>query len=187
MALLFAIIFSSCKYFIHQEKKYFFFEKKCYNKCYVWRCGVKKELIDNLKYLGLSSIANIISAIKTAKYMKLGKDDVIMTVATDGARMYGSEKELIINRDFNGKFDMLDAAETFGEYTKGSGTENVIELSQRDRERVFNLGYFTWCEQQGIDIEAFKAREDQDFWRTMRAYVPEWDKMIADFNDKVAK
>ena len=110
-----------------------------------------------------------------------------MTVATDGARMYGSEKELIINRDFNGKFDMLDAAETFGEYTKGSGTENVIELSQRDRERVFNLGYFTWCEQQGIDIEAFKAREDQDSWRPMRAYVPEWDKMIADFNDKVAK
>lgn len=151
------------------------------------RCGVKPELIEKLKFLGLSSIANILSAIKTAKYMKLGKDDVVMTVATDGARMYGSEKERIIAEDYNGKFDIVDAAETFGQYTLGAGTDNVIELSQRDRERVFNLGYFTWCEQQGIDIEAFKAREDQAFWRTMRAYVPEWDKMIADFNDKVAK
>ena len=39
----------------------------------------------------------------------------------------------------------------------------------------------------GVHDGTKKAREDQDFWRTMRAYVPEWDKMIADFNDKVAK
>lgn len=149
------------------------------------RRGVKPELLERLKFLGLSSIANILSAIKTAKYMKLGKDDVVMTVATDGARMYGSEKELIIKRDYNDKFDAIDAAETFGQYTLGLNVDNVLELNQRDRERVFNLGYFTWCEQQGIDIEAFRAREDQAFWKAMRAYVPEWDKMIEAFNKKV--
>lgn len=151
------------------------------------RRGVKPELVECFKYLGLSSIANILSAIKTAKYMKLGKDDVVMTVATDGARMYGSEKDLILERDFGNKFDQISAAETFGRYTLGLNTDNMIELTQRDRERVFNLGYFTWCEQQGIDIEAFKARADQEFWRTLRAYVPEWDKMIVEFNKRIAE
>ncbi len=150
------------------------------------RRGVKAELVELFKYLGLSSIANILSAIKMAKYMNLGKDDVVMTVAPDGARMYGSEKDLCLSRDFNGKFDSLDAAETFGQYTLGLNVDNIIELNQRDRERVFNLGYFTWCEQQGIDIEAFVARRDQSFWELMRSYVPEWDKMIEDFNKKVA-
>ncbi len=151
------------------------------------RYGVKAELLDRLKFLGLSSIANILSAIKMAKFMKLGKDDVVMTVATDGARMYGSEKDLILGRDYNGKadFDAIDAAEAYGQYILGLNTDNIIELTQQDRERVFNLGYFTWCEQQGIDIEAFVARKDQKFWKTMRAYVPEWDKMIMDFNKRV--
>ncbi|MGN1072783.1 MAG: pyridoxal-phosphate dependent enzyme [Bradymonadia bacterium] len=153
----------------------------------IHRRGVKPELVECFKYLGLSSIANILSAIKTAKYMDLGKDDVVMTVATDGARMYGSEKDLCLARDFNGKFDAIDAAETFGQYTLGLNTDNMIELDQRGKERVFNLGYFTWCEQQGIDIEAFKARKDQTFWQTMRSYVPEWDKMITDFNKKIAE
>lgn len=149
------------------------------------RRGVKPELIEQFKYLGLSSIANILSAIKMAKFMKLGKDDVVMTVATDGAVMYGSEKDLCLKRDFNGKFDEIDAAETYGQYTLGLNTDNIIEMSQQDRERVFNLGYFTWCEQQGIDIQAFVARKDQKFWETMRSYVPEWDKMIVAFNKRV--
>ena len=41
---------------------------------------------------GLSSICNILAAVKTAKYLGLGPDDVVVTVATDGAEMYGSER-----------------------------------------------------------------------------------------------
>ena len=49
--------------------------------------------------LGLSSIANIVGAIKYAKYMGLKSDDAVLTVATDGAEMYetelsGAEKRL---------------------------------------------------------------------------------------------
>ena len=38
--------------------------------------------------------------MKTAKYLRLGPDDVVVTVATDGAGMYGSERERIAARDF---------------------------------------------------------------------------------------
>lgn len=149
------------------------------------RRGLSAQQLDDLKFLGLSGIANIFSAVKTAKYMKLGKDDVVVTVATDGARMYSSERDLCIERSYKGQFGSIEAAETFGQYALGCQSDNVLELNQRDRERVFNLGYFTWCEQQGIDIEAFVARKDQAFWQKMRSYVPEWDKMIEDFNRRV--
>lgn len=149
------------------------------------RRGVKPELLEALKHLGLSSVANVLAAVKYAKYNKFGKDDVLMVVATDGAKMYGSEKELCIERDYNGKFDAIDAAETFGQYTLGANTDNILDMNLRDRERVFNLGYFTWCEQQGVDAEAFEARRDQALWNSMHHYIDEWDKMLVEFNKRV--
>ena len=37
-------------------------------------------------------------------------------------------------------------------------------MTQIDRKRVFNLGYFTWVEQQGVSLEEFTARAKQSFW-----------------------
>ena len=52
------------------------------------------ELIDSLQHLGLSSIANILASIKVAKYLNLGRNDAVMTVATDGAELYATERQL---------------------------------------------------------------------------------------------
>ena len=43
-----------------------------------------------------------------------GPDDAIVTVATDGAAMYPSERDKIIARDFGGGFTNLDAAAVLG-------------------------------------------------------------------------
>ena len=51
-----------------------------------------------------------------------------------------------------------------------------------DRQRVFNLGYFTWVEQQGISIEDFVARREPEFWKRLLDLVPAWDAMITEFN-----
>ena len=56
------------------------------------------------------------------------------------------------------------------------------ELTLRDRERIFNLGYFTWVEQQGIALKDFEARRHQSFWRALRQNVPRWDEAIAAMN-----
>ena len=37
----------------------------------------------------------MLAAIKTAKYYDLGPSDVIVTVATDGAAMYGTERDVV--------------------------------------------------------------------------------------------
>jgi cysteine synthase len=50
----------------------------------VERRGVDPALVSRLDNLGLSSLCNMLAAIKTAKYFELGPEDVIVTVATDG-------------------------------------------------------------------------------------------------------
>ena len=44
----------------------------------------------------------------------------------------------------------------------------MIELREADRRRIFNLGYYTWVEQQGTPFELFEQRRHQSFWRGLR-------------------
>ena len=62
----------------------------------------------------------------------------------------------------------------------------MLELTPRDRERIFNLGYYTWVEQQGVSIEEFEARRQPDFWTTTREILHRWDELIDEFNAQVA-
>ena len=149
------------------------------------RKGVASGLIDNLRHLGLSSIANIIGAIKLAKYLKLGSGDALITVATDGAAMYGTEFRITKRKQFADNFDNLAAAEVFGQHILGAATDHLIELTLRERERIFNLGYYTWVEQQGVSLAEFEARRQQSFWDSLSDYVPVWDGLIDAFNERV--
>ena len=148
----------------------------------VRRTGISENVASGLSDLGLSSIANVLGAIKMARYMGLGSNDVVLTVATDGAEMYGTEIDKAMAGSFGGKFDELDAAEAYGRYLLATTTDNMQEMSLRDRERVFNLGYYTWVEQQGVSLTDFDARRDADFWNNLMDVVPAWDRMIDDFN-----
>ena len=146
------------------------------------RVGMRKDTVDELDALGLSSLCNLTAAIKTAKYLGLGANDVVMTVATDGASMYRTEQDKAIDQYFPHGFDTVAAGEVFGQFLSGISTDHLIELNQIDRERVFNLGYFTWVEQQGVSFEEFTARRDQSYWRGLRGLLAEWDQMIEAFN-----
>ena len=48
----------------------------------------------------------------------------------------------------------------------------MLEATQRERERIFNLGYFTWVEQQGVALADFDRRKGQDFWHDLHALDP---------------
>jgi len=145
---------------------------------------VPEPVLEALPAFGLSSICNILAAVKVAKYLGLGPDDVVITVATDGAAMYGSERERIVARDFPAGFGAVDAAGTFGRWMLGAGTDDLLETTLADRTRIFNLGYYTWVEQQGVSLEDFEARRDQRFWTGLRDLVPAWDAMITEFNER---
>ncbi len=150
------------------------------------RRHVPRQVLDTLTHFGLSSVANVLAAISTAKVLGLGANDAIVTVATDGSAMYPSEYTKITARDFGGGFTNLDAAQVWGEHLANVPTAHTLELTERDRNRIFNLGYYTWVEQQGTPFELFEARRDQSFWKGLRRLLPVWDEMITDFNGRVA-
>jgi cysteine synthase len=147
---------------------------------------VPHNVIEQLGSFGLSSICNVIAAIKTAKYYGMRSSDVVVTIATDGAEMYASEVEKTLAAQFHGRFDSVNAAAVFGQHILGTSTDHLLELTHRDRRRIFNLGYFTWVEQQGYSLPEFEARSSQSFWRDLQEFVPAWDAMIADVNAEAA-
>jgi cysteine synthase len=144
--------------------------------------GVPDKVIALLRYFGLSSVANMLGAIKLAKLLQLERHDVILTVATDGAELYASELKRFLARHHGGELTALAAGELHGAYLRGAGTEDMLETNHRERKRIFNLGYFTWVEQQGISIADFDKRKRQDFWQGLHDIVPQWDEMISAFN-----
>ena len=40
-------------------------------------------------------------------------------------------------------------------------------------------------EQQGVSLEDFDRRRHQPFWQGLVATIPEWDRLIDEFNDEV--
>lgn len=147
------------------------------------RRGVPDSTIGRLEDLGFSSICNVLSSIKLAKYLEMGEDDVIVTIATDGADMYETELATFMSEHHPDGYDMVSAATAFGEHMAGTGTDHLLELSHVDRRRIFDLGYYTWVEQQGVSLEDFVARRDQKFWRDLTFHLDEWDEMIDAFNE----
>ncbi len=76
--------------------------------------------------------------------------------------------------------------EVFGEHLAGARTDHYAELGRRDRERIFNLGYYTWVEQQGVPSEEFSARRSPAYWERLRSYLPAWDGLIGELNRQAA-
>jgi len=144
--------------------------------------GVPPEIADNLHLLGISSVANMVSAIKFAKYYELGEDDVVLTVATDSMEMYQSRlAELTAEK---GEYDARDAAYSRG-MLAATAIDNMEELGYYDRKRIHNLKYYTWIEQQGMAFKDIQAQwYDETYWQDIQKLAPEVDRLINEFNAK---
>ena len=145
--------------------------------------GVSADLVEKLPLLGISSIANILSSIKFAKYYELGSEDVVLTVATDSMEMY--ESRVLELREEEGPFTSLNAAANFAQYMQGVTTDYLQELTYNDRKRVHNLKYYTWIEQQGRTYEEIQAQwYDPNYWKNIHGHVDEMDSLIDKFNER---
>jgi len=144
---------------------------------------IARDFVDKLDLLGISSIANIIGAIKMAKYYEMNEHDMIFTVATDSMEMYRSR--LNETRGKYGDFNQTQAAITFEAYIHRLTIDYMLELNYYDKKRIHNLKYFTWIEQQGKTLEELNAQwYDDSYWKDHYAKVDEWDEEIDEFNEK---
>ena len=132
--------------------------------------------------IGISGLANIVAAIKFARAKGLGANDAVVTVATDSARLYETEMAPARRNFFPNGFSERDAAQVIETCLASASADNVLALGAAERRRIFNLGYYTWVEQQGVSVEDFDRRKDQAFWRGVAASATAWDGLIAEFN-----
>ncbi len=150
---------------------------------YLVRQGVPAALVGQLHLLGISGVANLLSAIKFAKYYDLGENDVVMTVLTDSMEMYQSRLHELTEEQ--GEFSDTDAVATFHRHMLGQTTDTMEELSLQGRRRVHNLKYYTWVEQQGKTYEEIQAQwHDDSYWASVPAQFEELNELIVEFNER---
>jgi cysteine synthase len=151
---------------------------------YLVQRGVPERLVAQLPLVGISGAANLLSAIKMAKWYEWGEGDVIVTVLTDSMDLYRSRlAELTTER---GPFTEHDAAVAYHQHLTGQRTDNMEELTYPARKRVHNLKYYTWVEQQGKTYAEIQAQwYDQNYWTNIHHQVGAIDGLIEEFNARV--
>mgnify|MGYP006887388011 FL=1 len=67
----------------------------------------------------------------------------------------------------------------------GLKTDSMLELTYTERKRVHNLKYYTWVEQQGMDVEDLNAQwyDTKNTWDAVHAQAKELDQLICEFNE----
>ena len=150
---------------------------------YLVQKGVPEALVKQLDLLGFSGVANLLSAIKFAKYYELGEQDVVLTVLTDSMELYGTR--IAEYREQFGAFDSFAAAESFARDLQGVTTDHLQELTYLDRKRVHNLKYYTWVEQQGKTYPEIQDQwYDPNYWSELQGQAAQIDAVIDEFNER---
>ena len=149
---------------------------------YLMEQGVTPEVIENLSFLGISGIANLLSAIKFARYYAMTEQDVIMTVFTDSMEMYGSRLQEMTA--IHGPYTPVRAAVDYHHSLLGQRTDNLLELTHVDRQRIHNLKYYTWIEQQGRELDELNAQwyDYEEYWGGIQQQAPKVDALVEEFN-----
>ena len=151
-------------------------------RSYLVSRGTDPQVAEQLPLLGISSICNLVAAIKAARYYDMDSRDVIFTPLTDSADLYASR--LVELREEHGPYRPEQAAAHFARYIEGIGPDYLRELTYADRKTLHNFKYFTWVEQQGRTVEELRQLWDPDFWTETFTQTPEWDRLIDQFNER---
>ena len=140
--------------------------------------------VDGLSCLGVSSICNLLAAIKAAKYFEYDEHDVILTVFTDSTDLYRSRlQELQAER---GVYRPVDAAKDHAGPIAHQRIDYFKELTYPEKKAIHNLKYYTWVEQQGKKLAELNAQWNPEYWRALfEDEVAYFDQLIEDFNRQV--
>jgi len=146
--------------------------------------GVKANELKSLPLLGISSICNLLAAIKTAKYFELDERDVIFTVFTDSTELYGSRVEELKHE--RGLYRAQDAIADFAGPLAHQSVDYFKELTYPERKAIHNLKYYTWVEQQGKTLAELTEQWNPEYWQALfEDEVAYFDQLIEAFNQQV--
>ena len=142
------------------------------------------EQLERFTWMGISGIANVLCCIKMAKWYELTEDDVLVTVLTDSAVMYQSRVQEL--NELYGAYSVTEAAKDHALHMLGLKTDNMLELTYPERKRVHNLKYYTWVEQQQMNVEDLNDQwYKPQVWDEVHKQAAELDRLIEAFNAEV--
>ncbi len=141
------------------------------------RFGIPTEVLEPISQIfGISGICNVLGAIKTAKYFELGKNENIVTVATDSIDRYPSVLNELTKT--YGPMDETEAAIRTVSIFHNVKLDWIKEGTMDVKKSWLNLKYYTWVEQQGKTVDELNAQRDPEFWLAHQAKIADIDKQI---------
>lgn len=139
--------------------------------------GVPRETVQALHDLfGVSGICNILGAIKMAHYLKLGPDDNVVTIATDGFDRYPSVLEDLEHRYLETEDFVLKrwARDIFIE----AKDDHVYDYrTPEQKEKLFKQKEKDWLP-FGYSQEYLDSMKTPEFWENEFAKTAEYDEKI---------
>ena len=151
---------------------------------YLVEQGASRDVVDKLDLLGISSISNLLTAVKVAKWYELDEQDILFTMFTDSMELYGSRMDEA--RQAGGDYDRAMARADHYRHLLGVKTDTMAQLTYPDQKRVHNLKYFTWIEQQGRELDELNAQwhDWREYWPRQWRMADRYDELIQRFNER---
>ncbi|MDI6600684.1 MAG: pyridoxal-phosphate dependent enzyme [Thermoanaerobacteraceae bacterium] len=139
--------------------------------------GISRDVVKEMSTIfGISGVCNVLGAIKSAKFWRLGKGDNVVTILTDTIDRYHSVMADLDAR--YGRMDKTKAAVYYNSIFNNVKQDYIQEGTVNNRDRWFNLKYYTWVEQQGKTVEELNAQRNQEWWQKEREKVGEIDRLL---------
>ncbi|QMS84398.1 PLP-dependent cysteine synthase family protein [Candidatus Xianfuyuplasma coldseepsis] len=145
--------------------------------------GITKEQALVLQEsFGPSGLCNIIGAIKMAKYLRLGPEDNVVTIATDGFDRYNSVLEDLERRYLETEDFVL--RRWFNDIFRKIGEEDVFDFrSPQKKEQLFHQKEKDWLK-FGYSKAYLDSMKDQSFWDQEYEKIKHYNELIKKLREK---
>ncbi|MBK8049075.1 MAG: pyridoxal-phosphate dependent enzyme [Anaerolineales bacterium] len=149
------------------------------------RLGVPGDVAGQLVgRFGPSCVCNVVGAIKTAKYLGLGPDDNVVTIATDSYDRYPSVSEALYARN-GGKPDDAQLEMWAKSVFLGASLGEIVDpTAPGQHERLQKMKSDLWT-RFGYNEEYIRQMADQAFWDAEYAKIKEIDPLIAETRGEI--
>jgi cysteine synthase len=140
--------------------------------------GVDRNFAMSLRNLfGPSGICNVLGAIKLAKFLRLGPEDNVVTIATDGFDRYNSVLDDLNKRSLDLAPQVLER--WTHDIFLNAGEDHIFDFRKAAiKERLFQQRENDWLK-FGYTKSFLDSMRSQDFWDGQYAKVSEYNQKIA--------
>jgi len=125
---------------------------------------------------GISGICNILGAIRLARYLGLGPEDNVVTIATDGMDRYPSVLANLEKR--RGPLNDADLSASFEEIFRGGDARDILDLRPPEqKQRLFGYKEQVWTA-FGYTRSYLESLKSQSFWDGEFHKIPAIDQAL---------